>query len=90
MIIDKVAGVSVSDGELSGTLNVDDYDEDQENITLELDAEIEMPFAYSTDVLSFSQSNTWNGVIDDNDLYVCPISLDVMFAVSYTLISVSL
>ena len=85
MIINKVAGVSVSDGELTGTLNVDDYDEDQENITLEIDAEIEMPFAYSTDVESFSVSNIWNGTLDDNYLYVCPTSFDLMFAVSFTL-----
>ena len=65
MIIDKVAGVTVSGGELSGTLNVDDY-EDQEGISLTLDAEIEMPFAYSTDALSFSQSNTWNETIHNN------------------------
>ena len=79
MIIDNVKGinsVSVSDGELSGTLNVDDYDKSQTNITLELIAELEMPFAYSTDALSFSQSNTWNETIHDN--YV---KMYVLFAI---------
>ena len=57
----------MSGGELTGNLPaVNEYDANDENITLTFEAQIDMPFAYSTDVLKFSQSNLWNETIYKN------------------------